>query len=123
MCIRDRYILTSGVGVASELTEAKIQRLNKTAGFGYLYAEWETYYALSAQWRKEFSDMVKSEGKTFVGENGTAVVRAKLHELWRQTVWADRKFATEWLVYSRISDAELFEFLLTLATDEIEFLP
>jgi hypothetical protein len=120
------YILTHGAGMASEYTEQKIQRLNKEKG--YLYAEWYTYQALSAQCRKEFSKLVTQAGMaTQVSKlpDGTyaAINRASLHEIWRQAVWADPKFADEWLVYARRTDAELDEFLLTLFTDDVQFLP
>ena len=120
------YILTQGVGMASEYTEEKVQRLNKEKG--YLYAEWFVYQALSAQCRKEFSKLVTQAGMaTQVSKlpDGTyaAINRASLHEIWRQTVWADPKFADEWLVYARRTDAELDEFLLTLFTDDVQFLP
>ncbi len=120
------YILTQGVGMASEYTEQKIQRLNKEKG--YLYAEWYTYEAVSAQWRKAFAKLVLEAGKatqisTTPDGQYAAINRANLHELWRQTVWADKKYADEWLQYARRTDAELDEFLLTLATDNVEFLP
>lgn len=120
------YLLTQGAGIASEYTEQKIQRLNKEKG--YLYAEWYTYQALSAQWRKAFAKLVLEAGQptqistTSDGLYG-AINRATLHELWRQTVWTDRKFSDEWLLYARRTDAELDEFLLTLATDDVQFLP
>lgn len=120
------YIISEGAAIAAEYTKEKIQRLNQLKG--YLYAEWYTYEALSAQWRKVFANLITQAGQatqvsTTPEGQYAAINRASLHELWRQTVWADKSFADQWLVYSRISDAELSEFLLTLATDDIEFLP
>lgn len=113
-----KYILTSGVGLASEFTESKVKDLNKTQG--YAAAERYVYEALSAQWRKEYAYFIFYEGKQFLNSRNYPQFRADLHELWRQTVWADRKYSDEWLEYHKISDDELTEFLLYLATDDID---
>jgi len=114
------YILTVGAKYAAEKTEATIQRLFKNRD--YLYAEWYAYEALSFQWRKTYANLITQAGQ-LVNAEGLRKFRASLHELWRQTVWADPKAADDFLTYYRISNVELEEFLLVLAEDDLEFLP
>lgn len=112
------YILTMGAGIASEKTEEKIQRLAKEKG--RQYALLYTQEALSAQWRKKYTILISEAGKYETLANGYSQLRARLEELWGQTVWADRKYAEEFLVKHLISKPELEEFLFALANDNFE---
>jgi hypothetical protein len=111
------YIVSSGTAYASEKTEAKLHGL-KDMTFKMAYV----YEALSAQWRREFRYLIEEQGKRVgVGAGRTgSKIRADLHELWRQTVWTDKRISEAFLKDNKITDAELEEFLLALAEDEVE---
>jgi len=114
------YILTSGAAMASEKTEEKIQRLakEKDRRYALLY----TQEALSAQWRKSYAVLISEAGKYETLANGYSQLRARLKELWRQSIWADAKYSDEFLVKHLISEPELEEFLFALANDGFEFM-
>jgi|GEM_PF-6338242 len=115
-----KYIVPIGAGYASEKTEEAMKRYAK---IDYRYAEWYVYEALSAQWRPQYRVLISEAGTLVETKNGMAKIRARLHELWRQTLWTDIRTSDEFLKKHKISDAELEEFLFVLADDSVQFLP
>lgn len=122
-----KYVPANVAYAAQETTKA-IQRLATQKA--YVVAQSYMYVALSAQWLKISQKLIAEAGTTTAtsGEVGNLpnaggfIMHADVHELLRQTIWADRNYVEGIIARIGTSDDGIRYFLNALAEDDCEFI-